>query len=83
MIDNPIVDNLVQVNIFRYDIDFLDGITNEELVKRCFGKHSKTDQLKLYNSRNCLAHSFMVSSKPNVSQRVVVSLLMLVTWRDV
>ena len=50
MNDIPFVEDLVQVNIFRYDIDFDDGLMIGELARRIVGKHSNTVVLLRYNS---------------------------------
>ena len=52
MNDIPIVEDLVQVNIFLYDIDFVDGAMIGELA-RSVGKHSDTVRLLCYSSHIC------------------------------
>ena len=53
MNDIPIMEDLVQVNIFLYDIDIVDGAINGELAWRSVGKHSNTVPLLRYNSHIC------------------------------
>ena len=51
--DIPLVEDLVQMNIFLYDIDFDDGAMIGELARRSVGKHSNTVRL-LQQSDLCL-----------------------------
>ena len=51
MKDIPIVEDLVQVNIFLYDIDFVHESMMGELVRKNVGKHSNTLRLLRYNSQ--------------------------------
>ena len=50
MNDILFVEDLVQVNIFLYDVDFVDGAMIGELARRSVGKHSNTVGLLRYNS---------------------------------
>ena len=50
MNDNPIVEDLVQVNILLYYVDFIDGAMIGELARTNVGKHSDTVRLLRYNS---------------------------------
>ena len=51
--DILIVEDLVQVNIFPYDIDFDDGAMLGELARRSVSKHSNTVRLLRYYSHIC------------------------------
>ena len=51
--DRPIVEELVQVNIFPYDIDFVDWAMIGELARRSVGNHSNIVRLLRYNSHIC------------------------------
>ena len=49
----PIVEDLVQVNIFLYDKDLVDGMLIAELARTSFGKHSNTVRQLSYKSHIC------------------------------
>ena len=53
MDDNPSVEDIVAINIFIYDIDFLDGAMVGELAGRSIKKYEKKVQLIQYNSHIC------------------------------
>ena len=53
MNDIPTLAELVQVNIFLYDIDNVDGAMVGGLVQRSFGEPSNTVQLTCYNRHIC------------------------------
>ena len=53
MNDIPIVENLVRVNIFLYNIDIVNGAWIGKLVIRSVGKLSNTARLLRYNSHKC------------------------------
>ena len=53
MDDNPSVDDIVGINIFIYDIDFIDGAMVGELARRSIKKYEKSVQLIRYNSHIC------------------------------
>ena len=46
------VENIVQTDLFLYDIDFVHGSMIGELAKRCLAKYSNTARLSRYNSHN-------------------------------
>ena len=53
MDDNPSVEVIVGINIFIYDIDFIDGSVVGELARRSIKKYKKIVQLIRYNSHIC------------------------------
>ena len=53
MDDNPSVEDIVAINIFIYDIDFIDGAVAGELARRSIKKYEKSVQLMQYNSHVC------------------------------
>ena len=63
MNDIPIVEDLVLVNIFRYDIDLVDGAMIGGLARRSVGKHDNTVRLLRYNSHICYAFDINVLFK--------------------
>ena len=68
MIDSPIGEDLVEVNIFLSDIDFLDGATIGELAENCFGNHSKTVRLLRCNSHISIVFNINALLKIIVAQ---------------
>ena len=53
MDDIPSVEDIVGINFFIYDIDFIDGAVVGELARRSFKKYEKNVQLIRYNSHIC------------------------------
>ena len=53
MDDIPSVEDIVGVNIFIYDIDFIDGAMVGELARRSIKKYEKNVQLIRYNRHIC------------------------------
>ena len=53
MDDIPSVEDIVSINIFIYDIDFIDGAMVGELARRSIKKYEKNVQLLRYNSPIC------------------------------
>ena len=51
--DIPLVEDLIQVNIFLYDIDIVDGSLVGELARRSVQKHCNTARLLRYNNHIC------------------------------
>ena len=51
--DTPIVEGLFQVNIFQYDIDFVDGAMIGKIARGSVAKHSRTVKLIRYKRRSC------------------------------
>ena len=47
--DIPLVEDLIQVNIFLYDIDIVDGSLVGELARRSVQKYCNTARLVRYN----------------------------------
>ena len=53
MDDIPSVEDIVAINIFKYDIDFIDGAMVGELARRSIKKYEKSVHLTRYNSHIC------------------------------
>ena len=53
MTDIAKVEDLLQLNIFLYDIDFVDGELIGELARRSIQKFQKNVKLLRYNNHNC------------------------------
>ena len=53
MDDIPSVEDIVAINIFIYDIDFIDGAKVGELARRSIEKYEKSVQLIRYKSHIC------------------------------
>ena len=53
MDDIPSVEDIVGINIFKYDIDLIDGAMVGELARRGIKKYDKNVQLIRYNSHIC------------------------------
>ena len=51
--DIPSVEDIVRINIFIYDIDFIDGAMVGELARRSIKNYEKNVQLIQYNSHIC------------------------------
>ena len=51
--DIPLVEDLIQVNIFLYDIDIVDGSIVGELARRSVQKYCNTVRLLRYNNHIC------------------------------
>ena len=62
--DIPIVENLVQSNVFLYDVVFVDGTVIGEVARGSHGKHSNTVQLFNYRSETCFVFDIQVFFKP-------------------
>ena len=57
------MEDLVQVNVFLYNIDFADGAENEELARGSVVKHPNTIRRLRYNSHNCYVSDINVLFK--------------------
>ena len=55
--DIPIIEDLLQLNIFLYDIDFVDGELIGELTRRSFQKFENSVKLLLYNNHICYVNN--------------------------
>ena len=55
--DIPKVEDLLQLNIFLYDIDFVDGELIGELCRRSIQKYEKSVKLLRYNNHICYANN--------------------------
>ena len=53
MTDIPKVEEMLQLNIFLYDIDFVDGELIRELARRSIQKFEKSVKLLRYNNHIC------------------------------
>ena len=68
----PIVEDLLQVNIFLLDMDFGDGALVGELARRSVGKQSNNVRLKRYKSHIVISLISMYASKLIAAHRVVL-----------
>ena len=57
MTDIPKVKEMLQLNIFLYDIDFVDGVLNGELARRSIQKFEKSVKLLRYNNHICYVNN--------------------------
>ena len=57
MNDIPKVEDSLQLNIFLYDIDFVDGELTGELARRTIQKHENSVKLFRYNNHNSYANN--------------------------
>ena len=57
MTDIPKVEDLLQLNIFFYDIDFADGELISELCRRSTQKYEKSVKLLRYNNHICYVNN--------------------------
>ena len=57
MTDIPKVEELLQLNIFLYDIDFVDGELIGELARRSIQKFEKSVKLLRYNNHICYVNN--------------------------
>ena len=57
MTDIPKVEDLLQLNIFLYDIDFVDGELIGELARRSIQKFEKSVKLLRYNNHICYVNN--------------------------
>ena len=57
MTDIPKVEDLMQLNIFLYDIDSVDGELIGELCRRRIQKYEKNVKLLRYNNHNCYVNN--------------------------
>ena len=79
--DLAIVKDSVRVNIFLYDIDFVDGATIGELA-RSVGKHSNIVRLLRYISHICYVCDINILFKKFIAaHRVILSSTEHQTWR--
>ena len=53
MDDIPSVEDTVDINVFKYDIDLVDGALVGEFAQRSIKMYEKNDQLIQYNSHIC------------------------------
>ena len=79
---NETVQNIIQVDIFLYDIEIVDGSMRSELVRRSVGKNYNAVGLFYYIShvcfvsrKNALLKTFHCPSYDNSSKE-------LTTWSD-
>ena len=61
--DIPKVEGLLQLNIFLYDIGFLDGELIGELCRRSIQKYEKSVKLLRYNNHTCQFNNINALSK--------------------
>ena len=82
MNDVPIVEILVQVSIFLYDVDFVDGATIRELA-RSVGRHPTLFDYYVTKVTFAINTISMLFLKLIVGHRVINLLVQLETWRDI
>ena len=63
MTDIPKVEDLLQLNIFFYDIDFVDGELVRELARRSIQRYEKSVKLLRYNNHICYVNSIIALFK--------------------
>ena len=63
MTDIPKVEDLLQLNIFLYDIDFVDGELIGELCRKKIQKYEKSVKLLSYNNLICYVNNIKASFK--------------------
>ena len=68
--DVSLVEDLIQVNIFLYDIDIVNGSIVGELARRSVQKYCNTARLLRYNNHNCYLSNINALYKPIVVQHV-------------
>ena len=61
MADIPSVEDIVGINIFIHDIDFIDGAVVGELARRSIKKYEKNVQVQLIR---CNSHIFLRRQNP-------------------
>ena len=64
MTDNPKLEEMLKLNIFLYDIDFVEGELIGELARRSTQKFEKSVKLLRYNNHICYVsnmNSFFIS----------------------
>ena len=83
MTDPPKVEEMLQLNFFLYDIDFVHGELIGELARRSIQKFKKSVKLLRYNKQICYVRdinsffkSFRCSTCDTIFQR-------LETWSDI
>ena len=62
--DIPEVEDLLQLNIFLYDIHFVDGELIGELCRRSIQKYEGSVKLSRYNSHICYVNNITALFKP-------------------
>ena len=63
MTDIPKVEEMLQLNIFLYDIDFVDGELIGELARRSIQKFENTVKLVRYNNHICYVNNINILFK--------------------
>ena len=53
----PKVEHLLQLNIFFYDIDYVDGELSGELCRRSIQKYERSVTLLRYNNHSCYVNN--------------------------
>ena len=72
MTDIPKVEDLLQLNIFLYDIDFVDGELIGELARKSIQKFEKSVKLLRYSITFATSTTSMHFSKPSGVLRVTL-----------
>ena len=82
--DIPIVENLLQLNIFLYDIDFVDGKLIGELCRRSIQKYENSVKLLRYNNHICyMSTTSMHCSKLSGVLRAIHFFQRRGIWNDI
>ena len=55
--DNPVVEDLLTLNILLFDIDIVDGNITGELARRSVQKYNNTVRLLRYNNHKCYVNN--------------------------
>ena len=83
MTDIPKVEGLLQLNIFPFDIDFVDGELIAELARRSIQKFEKSVKLLRYNNHVCYVTTSTHCSKPSDVLRVTHFSQRRGIWNDI
>ena len=83
MTDIPKVEEMLQLNIFLYDIDFVDGELIGELARRSIQKFEKSVKLLRYNNHICYVSDMNSFFKSFVAAHVTQSFQRLEIWSDI
>ena len=83
MTDIPKVEEMLQLNIFLYDNDFVDGELIGELARRSIQKFENSVKLLRYNNHICYVNNAMHFSKPSGVLRVTLFSQRRGIWNDI
>ena len=83
MIDIPKVEEMLQLNIFLYDIDFVGGELIGELARRNIQKSETSVKLLRYNNHICYVSDMNSFFKSFAAAHVTQSFQRLQNWSDI